>query len=467
MELKKIFYAKLLPIVQKTKEKLSENKDKYNFDPAELSFMRSASAAVLAHSPHRLRAVLIFWIVSVFLFLLWAAVSPIDELVRGDGKVIPGGENQMIQHLEGGIIKEILVTEGQKVKADDILLKIDNIKSSSTFESSQYKSAELRAKLVRLQAEATGSEFAPTQEDLKKIPMQIAQEQSLFNSNKERLQSQLGTLNSQLSQKTTEKREAQSRMVEQKRSLALIKEEISMSEPMVAQGIKSKVEFLRLKREGSDIEERYNAAVVSIPRLDAAISEINGKIREAKSEFTTKAKLALNEVETEYKRVGAESNALEDQVTRNAIRSPINGIVQKLFVNTVGGVVKPGDNLIEIVPTEGGLLVEAKVKPSDIAFLYPGQKAIVKVTAYDFAVYGSLEGSVVNISPDTVTDKKENVYYVVKVQTTKKYLGTAQKQLKIIPGMMVNVDIITGKKTILSYILKPLLKAKQYTFTER
>jgi len=205
----------------------------------------------------------------------------------------------------------------------------------------------------------------------------------------------------------------------------------------------------------------------SIPRLNAAMSEIKNKIQETRSEFTTKARLELNEAETEYKRVGAESSALADQVTRTVIKSPINGIVQKLYVNTVGGVIKPGDNLIEIVPTEGGLLVEAKVKPADIAFIYPGQDAIVKVTAYDFSIYGSLHGKVTTISPDTVTDKNDNVYYVVKIQTDKKYLGSKDKPLKIIPGMMVNVDVITGKKTILEYMLKPILKAKQYTFTER
>lgn len=180
-----------------------------------------------------------------------------------------------------------------------------------------------------------------------------------------------------------------------------------------------------------------------------------------------KAQQELNEAETEYSRVNVESSALADQVTRTAIKSPINGIVQKLYVNTVGGVIKPGDNLIEIVPTEGGLLIEAKIKPSDIAFIYPGQKAVVKVTAYDFSIYGSLDGKVVTISPDTVIDKNDNVYYIVKIQTDKKYLGSNDKPLKIIPGMMVNVDIVTGQKTILEYILKPILKAKQYTFTER
>ena len=442
-------------------------KQKFSFDANDYQFMRSVSAAVLEDTPNRLRSVLIFWLVTVLVFFLWAALAPIDEIVRGDGKVIPGGENQMIQHLEGGMVSAINVRVGQKVKADDILLRVDNLKSSSTYESSQYKSAELRAKIVRLRAESTGGSFEPSEADMQNIPMQIMQERSLFISNQERLKSQIASLQDLNSQKKSELIEAQGRINEQKHALDLIREEVEISEPMVAQGIKPRVEFLKLQRELSDVSERYNAVRASIPRLRSAINETNSKMREARSEYVTKARLELNEAVTESQRVGAESSALADQVTRTVIKSPINGIVQKLYVNTVGGVIKPGDNLIEIVPTEGGLLVEAKIKPSDIAFIYPGQKAVVKVTAYDFSIYGSLDGVVSTISPDTETDEKENVYYVVRVQTNKKYLGSKEKPLKIIPGMMVNVDVITGEKTVLEYILKPLLRAKQYTFSER
>ncbi|HEX5670793.1 MAG TPA: HlyD family type I secretion periplasmic adaptor subunit [Sulfuricurvum sp.] len=440
---------------------------KFSFDDNDFEFMQSLSSAVLEDSPKKLRFVLLFWLITVSLLLLWAGFSPIDELVRGTGKVIPSGENQMIQHLEGGILSEIMVKEGQKVKVDDVLLKIDNVKSTTNYETSQYKWAELRSKIIRLRAEATGRSFSPTADDLAKIPMQIAEERNLYESNQERLRSQIAGLNDQYAQKQNEKLEAQGRILEQKKALAYIKEEVAISEPMVAQGIKPKVEFLKLQREMSQISERYNALLTSIPRLNSEMNEISSKIRETQSEFRMKAQLGLNEAETDYKRVGAESSAYADQVTRTAIKSPLNGIVQKLYVNTVGGVIKPGDNLIEIVPTEGGLLIEAKIKPADIAFIYPGQSATVKVTAYDYSIYGSLKGKVVTISPDTVSDKNDNVYYIVKIQTNKKYLGSKEKPLKIIPGMMVHVDIVTGKKTIMEYILKPILKAKQYTFTER
>lgn len=440
---------------------------KFSFDENDYNFMRSLSAAVLEDSPSKLRSVLLFWIITVVFLLLWAGFSSIDELVRGDGQVVPGGENQMIQHLEGGILSEILVKEGQKVKGGDTVLKIENIKSASTYESSQYKSAEVRAKIIRLRAEALGVGFNPSAADMREIPEQIAQERSAYMANQEYINSQISSLNDLYRQKQSELAEAKSRIAESKRSLAFIREEIAMTEPMVAQGIKPRVEFLQLQRQASDIQERYNAVVTSIPRLNAAMNEITNKIRQARGEFTSKARIELAGAQTEVKRVGAESSALQDEVTRAEIKSPINGIVQKLYVNTLGGVIKPGDNLIEIVPTEGGLLAEAKIKPADIAFIYPGQDAIVKVTAYDYSIYGSLHGKVVTISPDTVTDKQDNIYYVVKIQTDKKYLGTKERPLKIIPGMMINVDIVTGKKTILQYILKPIIKAKQYTFSER
>jgi len=443
------------------------SKKTFSFDARDYAFMRSLSAAVLEENPKQFRWVIFFWVFTLSLFLLWASFSPIDEIVRGDGKVVPSGDNQMIQHLEGGILEDILVKEGESVKADQVLLKINNLKSASTYESMGYKAAQLRAKMVRLKAEVLNGEFSPTPEDTKEIPAQILQERNLYISNKERLNAQLSGLNEQYTQKKNDKLETQGRITEQKKALTYIKEEVKISAPLVEQGVKSKVDFLKLQRELSSLEERCNGMIASMPRLDAAISEIENKMKEVRSEFTTKAQLELNDAQTEFNRITAESASFADQVVRTTLKSPINGVVQKVYVNTIGGVIKAGDNLIEIVPTEEGLLAEVKVKPSDIAFLYPGQEAIVKVTAYDFAIYGSLKGKVVTISPDSTTDKRDNTYYIVRVQTDKKYFGTEEKPLNITPGMTLNVDIITGKKTVMQYILKPILKAKQYMFTER
>ena len=240
-----------------------------------------------------------------------------------------------------------------------------------------------------------------------------------------------------------------------------------MMRPMVKQGVKSKVDFMKLQREQSQIKSDLSSAQNAIPRIEASIDEIENNIEEAKTAFRNKAKEELNEVTAEKLRVQENTQALSDQIHRTIVRSPINGIIQTLYVNTIGGVIQPGEDLVEIVPTDDTLWLEVKIKPSDIAFIYPGQKAVVKITAYDFRIYGSLEGEVVHISADTTKDEKGNVFYIIHLKTKKNYLGSEKKPLKIIPGMTVNVDIMTGKKTIMDYILKPILKAKQYTFTER
>ena len=195
-----------------------------------------------------------------------------------------------------------------------------------------------------------------------------------------------------------------------------------MTEPMVAKGVRSRIDFLKLKREANEVKDRYDSARLSIPRLNSAIKEVKSNIRETTLLFRSDAKLKLNEALSELRGYRANSTALEDQVTRTLVRSPMKGIVQKLFVHTIGGVVQPGADILEIVPTDSTLLVEVKIKPSDIAFIYFGQKAIVKFSAYDFAIYGGLHGKVVLISADTVTDQKDNVFYTVRIKTEKNYL---------------------------------------------
>ncbi len=240
-----------------------------------------------------------------------------------------------------------------------------------------------------------------------------------------------------------------------------------MTEPMVKEGIKSRVDFLKLKREANGIENDIESAKLSLPRLESAIREYRNKRKESHQLFINKAKKELNEVTAEISRLKTQQVAFSDQVDRTMVKSPVTGIVQKLFVNTVGGVIKPGADLVEIVPTNENLFLEIKIKPSDIAFIHPGAEAKIKVSAYDYAIHGGLIGKVVNISPDTITDKKENTFYIIHIKTDKNYLGTKEHPLNIIPGMTVNVDIVTGKKTVMQYILKPILKSKQYVFTER
>lgn len=430
-------------------------------------FMHSLSAAILQTAPNKFRTVLYFWIGAVFLFIIWANFAYIDEIARGEGEIIPSGENQIVQNLEGGIVEEIMVKEGDTVKAGEILLRIDNQKSASSLSSNEIKANALEAKIARLSAESNNQKFIVSESLKKSIPMIVANEESLYNTNQENLNSQIRSLQEQLKQKEQELSEARTELDHLKSSFSMISKEVKMTKPMVDKGVRSKIDFLKLQREANDIESRYETTVQSIPRLKAAKQEVRNKIEEAKLTYQSDAKTKLNEAISELRALRANVTALADEVTRTIVKAPTNGIVKKLFVNTVGGVIKPGADILEIVPSDQTLLVNVRVKPADIAFIYYGQKAIVKFTAYDFSIYGGLEGKVVLISPDTQKDQKENVYYVVQIKTTKNYLGSEANPLKIIPGMTVNVDIITGKKTVLDYILKPILKTKQYTFSER
>jgi adhesin transport system membrane fusion protein len=447
----------------KRKMKLPKKRELTKEDYA---YMDSLSSAVLEKHPKKLHVVLIFWTVTIFFFILWASLAQIDEIARGSGDVIPSNENQIVQNLEGGIVEEILIKEGSLVKKGEILLKINNEKSISTFESNEVKSMALEAKILRLNAQSLGEPFDLTKADNEAIKPYIKDELSLYKTNINQLNSGLEVLNEQLIQKKNSQEDAKSKKEYLKKSLVMIRKEIAMTEPMVERGIASQVDLLRLQKEENNALDEFKSAQFAITRLGSEINENLHKIQEAKLSFKAKAKQELNEATAEYKRTVSNATALEDQVLRTIVKAPRDGVVQKLFVHTIGGVVKPGDNLIEIVPTNEKLLVNAKVKPSDIAFIYPSQKAIVKFSAYDFSIYGGLEGEVVSISPDTIKDKEENTYYIVRIQTQKSKL-IQSKDMKIIPGMTAQVDILTGKKSILSYILKPILKTKQYAFGDR
>jgi len=452
------------------KEKsLSKSNKPIEYNQNDYSFMNSLSAAVLETTPSKTSKVLKFWFFTIVIFIIWASLAEIDEITRGDGKVIPYGKNQMIQNLEGGIIESILVNEGEIVKAGQVILKISNVQSTSKSRTNEMKYYELEAKRLRLYAEAHGKKFVIpeiTDKD-KDFARQIKLAQNLYMSDKLEFDAKDRSLLNQVNQKKQAYREAKARVKSLKKSLEFVTEEIEMTAPMVREGVKSKVDFLKLKREANGIENDIEAAKLSLPRLASAIREFKNKRKEATQLFYNKAKKELNETVAEISRLKTQQIAFSDQVSRTMVTSPVEGIVQKLFVHTVGGVIKPGADLAEIVPTNKKLYLEIKIKPSDIAFLHPGAKAKVKVSAYDFAIHGGLKGKIVNISPDTITDKKDNTFYLIHIVTDKNFLGTKEHPLHIIPGMTVSVDIVTGKKTVMQYILKPILKSKQYVFSER
>ncbi len=433
----------------------------------ELEYLESLSSAVLHSAPRRSKILLYFWLATVLLFLIWASIAKVNEIVRSEGKIVPSGENKTLQNLEGGIVEEILVKEGDSVKKGEILLKLKNTKSKSELAGYLSRYSELAARVERLRAEAKGDNLQYDKRFENRYPALVKRERSLYYANIKSINAQISTLADQIKQKRAQMKEAKSKLENLKKGYLLIDEEIKMSEPMVEEGVKSRVDFLKLKREANSILTEIDSVERSIPQIESSIDEIKSRIKSLDLEFKSKSEKEMNEAIGEMKRVSKKIEAFKDTVNRTLVRAPVEGVVKKVYVNTIGGVVRPGMDLLEIVPLNKRLIAEVKVSPKDIAFIYPGQKAIVKFTAYDYAIYGGLEGKVVGISPDTVTDKKERTFYIVRIETDKNYLLEGEKKLKIIPGMIVSADIITGKRSIIEYLINPIVHSKDYIFTER
>lgn len=433
----------------------------------DLSFASSAAAAVLYQSPRGGRQLL--WAIVIFIVAMvaWAALAYVDEFTRGDGRVIPSRSVQLVQNLEGGIVSDVLVREGQRVEKDQLLLRLDDVRFSSSLRETEVNQTQLQAKAARLKAEAEGVDF-PQPEIQATLPeTTLAVEQDLYRARQQELTSSNQVIQQQITQKQQELSELRARSQQLRRSYDLLKKELKLTQPLVAQGAVSEVELLRLRREVNDMDGELQSARLSGPRIEAELAELQQKLATASLSFRSESQAEYNEVQAELQRLKESSQAIADQVDRTLVKSPVAGTIKQLFVKTLGGVVQPGMDLLAIVPAEDRLLIETRVRPADIAFLHPGQRAMVKFTAYDFAIHGGLEGEVVNISPDTILDEEGESFYLVQIETSSSFLGSAAEPLPIIPGMTVNVDILTGKKTVLDYLLKPILKTKQLALRER
>jgi len=437
------------------------------YDDQDLEFMSSLSEAVLQKAPSSSRKILWVITIAIFWIILWASIAEIDELTRGEGKVIPTQQLQVIQNLEGGIVSEILVKEGDHVQKGQVLLRIDDKNFASSYGESRLRYVELKAKSMRLEAEANAQPFEISSEINEEMQKQIVYEKSLYDSNQEQLSKTFQILNDQIKQKESELTELESKVSQLQNSYNLVRKEVEIMEPLVKKGLVSEIEFLQLKRQTNNIQGELQTTKLAIPRVQSAILEVKSKRGEAELNFKNRAKKELNETVAEMSRLHEAHTSLEDRVQRTLVRAPVDGTIKQLLVNTVSGVVRPGMDILEIVPTEDTLLVEAKIKPSDVAFLRLGLDAMVKFTAYDFSIYGGLNGKLVFISADTITNDKGESYYLVHIKTDKNHLGTPEKPLSLMVGMTTTVDILTGKKTVLDYLLKPILKAKQNALRER
>jgi adhesin transport system membrane fusion protein len=449
-------------------EKKSKSNDLfYRMKPEDIDLATDIRTSILAQSPRGGRAILWMVLALFVLAILWASVSEIEEATRGDGKVIPSGHIQIVQNLEGGILSEILVNVGALVKKGQLLLRIDETRFSSSFQQNRGKYLSYKAKAARLQAEANGTPFEVPHEVVAEQPEIGTREQELFESRRREFQSSLSIHQEQINQRNQELKELNSKLGELTRTNAFLQKELELTRPLVSQGAVSEVDVLHLERQASQMQGEIETIRETIPKAQSRYQEAQLALREVELAFFNKAKSELNEVLAQLGEVSATGLALEDRLERTSVRSPVKGTINRLLVNTVGGVIQPGMDLIEIVPLEDTLLIEARIKPADIAFLRPNQDAKVKFTAYDFTIYGGLEAKLEHISADSITDEKGNSYYLVRLRTKKSYLGPESDPLPIIPGMVASVDILTGKKTILSYILKPVLRAKYMALRER
>ena len=433
----------------------------------DMVYMRSLSAAAVHRTPHYLIVVVMIFALFVIAAIVWMNWAKIDVVIRGAGKVSPASQVQNIQSLEGGIISEILVVEGQRVQTGQSLIKISDIAFSSSFEENRLLYLELLARSSRLQAEAFGRAFKPEPEVSEDAPRLVKSERSLFDSNQAQLKETLSGLEEKISQQKSALLEAQSKQRQLKRSLDLVKKEIKIKQPLKERGIISEVEFLQLQQREAEFEGEIEAARLSVPRIQSTIEEARFNKQKERLNFQNNAKKELNEVNSEISRIKETQTALQDRVKRTTLRSPVNGIVQRLYINTIGGVISPGNNILDIVPQEDSLLVELKIKPADIAYVNVGQFARLKFSAYDFAIHGSLQGIVTFVSADTITNDEGESFFVVRVKPNKPFLGAKSGELPIKIGMTAEADIITDKKTILSYLTEPVHRGIDKALRER
>ncbi|WP_421853981.1 HlyD family type I secretion periplasmic adaptor subunit [Marinomonas sp.] len=441
--------------------------NKNSISQHDLEYLTDRNAALMLKTPRGGRIIL--WVIFIFVAaaLVWANYTELDEVTVGEGKVIPSSQVQQIQNLEGGILKEINAKVGQVVDSGQVLMTIENTEALSSLREQQAESINLKVRATRLQAESYGvkPEFDP--EIMKDYPLVVNRELDLYKNRLESLRTNQVGFQQQIEQKKQEIVELQAKLDNLKQSYAFSKEELALTRPAFEQGAVSRVELLQLERQVNQLQGDLEATQLAIPRARSALKEAQSKLDEGEAKFRADAQEDLTGVKSKLDQLRESNVSLEDKVSRTQVRSPVKGIVKQIQINTVGGVIKPGMNLLEIVPIEDSLLIEAKVRPENIGFIKPDLSAVVKLSAYDFAIFGGLHGVVENISADTILDEEGNSFYLVRVRTDKNYLGTKQAPLPIIPGMQATVDIITGKKTLLDYLLKPILKAKQNALRER
>ncbi|EPE2209195.1 HlyD family type I secretion periplasmic adaptor subunit [Vibrio parahaemolyticus] len=462
------------------------SRDNYNkLSNDELDFVNDKTAALLLNTPNSAR--LMLWVMVLFFVAAigWASWAQIDQVTVGQGKVIPSSQIQVVQNLEGGLVKEILVKEGQLVKKGQQLLLIDDTRFRSDYREREQQVANLTASVLQLSASINSVAvnrdfniqdweksvvldygkltFPPVLEETQ--PQLTQRQKAEYREDLDNLRNQLSVIDQQVEQKQQDLVEIEARVRNLRQSYQYAKKELDITQPLADEGVVPRIELLKLQRQVNDTRREMTSSELKIPVIKSAIKESMLNRIDVALKFRSEQQEKLNNAQDQLSALVESAVGLEDRVNRTVVVSPVTGKIKTLNVNTVGGVIQPGMDIVEIVPTEDTLLVEAKIAPKDIAFLRPNLNAIVKFTAYDFTKYGGLVGELEHISADTTQDEEGNSFYIVRVRTEKTSFGQ-DADLPIIPGMTASVDIITGKRTVLEYLLKPILSAKTNALKE-
>lgn len=435
----------------------------------EFAFANDVRAAREKDVP-RAAAMMVAVIAAMILsFVLWATLAVLDEVTRGSGKVIPASQNQLVQSLEGGIVSEIMVREGDRVERNQVLLQLDETAQGSRLGEIAGQRHAKRARIARLQAETRGlAEPVFGEEELRDTPDIVAAELAAFASRRDALQIQREVIEPQLAQRRSQAVELEARAAKLTQSLEFLDRELTLTRRLAKQGAVPELDLLRLERQAVELRGELQETVASRERIAEAVKEYENRLLSLESEFRAEAQIELASQTGELAVIEETIAAAADRVDRTAIRAPVRGIVNRLEVTTVGGVVAPGGPVVEIVPLDDKLVIEARIRPQDVAFVRPGQSASTKLTAYDYTIYGTLPGKVTLVSPDTLADPKTGeAYYRVIIEADEMKLAQGGKQLEILPGMVASVDILTGSKSVLSYLLTPVSRVRSEALRER
>lgn len=421
----------------------------------------------------------------LFCFLVWSYFSSLQQVTSGMGKVIPSTQVQIIQSLDGGVLQKLFVQEGMQVLKNQPIARIDDTRFRSDFAEQKQEVDSLRANIIRLRAElssvliGSNEQWERQIEITKKVPiypedliqnasLMVERQQDEYSERLDNLINQLAIQGQKIQQREQEVAELESKIDTLAISYRLATKELDLTKPLAEKNIVSKIELYKLERSVNELKGELSAVRLLTPKLKSAQQESILNRRETILSYRAETRTQLNELQNKLSRINESQVGAQDKVTKALILSPVVGTIKTIHINTLGGVVKPGETIVEIVPTEDKLMVEAKITPRDIGFIYPGLPAVVKITAYDFARYGGLVGKVEHISADTTQDDEGNSFYLIRVRTDASSIKNNKgEEMPIIPGMLTEVDVITGKRTILEYILNPILRAKEAALRER